>query len=173
MITKHTFGAVDVYSLSLDACPAAQSENVRSRERKAVDDMLTHVYGPGTKSAHHTDGAPYIIGHPEIHLSVSHCRRMAVIALAPFPIGIDVEEARPSLLRIAPRFLTSQEQENYATLPQLLEAWTLKEAAFKALRPGTPATRMPLPPAPLPYSIIHTGPHPDDGEVFMALVVKK
>ena len=36
-------------------------------------------------------GKPSIVGHPELHFSLSHCREAAVCVLSRRPIGIDVE----------------------------------------------------------------------------------
>ena len=35
-------------------------------------------------------GKPSIIGHPDIHFNLSHCREAVACAVSPHPIGIDV-----------------------------------------------------------------------------------
>lgn len=82
--------------------------------------------------SHHDDGSPYI---PEsgYNISVSHCKGMVAIACHPrYRIGIDIERWRNSLLKIKPRFLSTEEMEFYVTQDKLLLAWTAKEAVYKA-----------------------------------------
>lgn len=171
-ITRHIFGPVVVYTAELEQPGDASThgDDRHRREREAVQALVRHAFGPGIALEHRADGSPWIEAFPGQHISVSHSRGLAVLAVAPMPVGVDVEDPRPTLLRVAGRFLSEAEHQHYSTLPQLLEAWTLKEAAFKALRPGIPATAMPLPPAECPYTIIYSGPHPDFGTTHLAVV---
>ncbi|MCM1518783.1 MAG: 4'-phosphopantetheinyl transferase superfamily protein [Pseudoflavonifractor sp.] len=67
-----------------------------------------------------------------VNISLSHAREMIALAVSPRPVGIDIEFPRRQLVRVATKFLTQRELERYITLPQLLDAWTAKEAVFKA-----------------------------------------
>ncbi len=40
-------------------------------------------------------GKPFVIGHPEVHFNLSHCRIAVVCALSSHPVGVDVEHIRP------------------------------------------------------------------------------
>lgn len=156
MIETLVLGEVTVYILAYRRAEGEQTP--RRAEQNAVRRLVEAAFGPDARLEHHSDGAPYVAGSDRF-ISVSHSRTLAVLAVAPFPVGVDIEEPRPQLQRIAGRFLSAEEQQHYRTLPELLTAWTLKEAAYKALRPVLPATAMPLPPAPLPYTILHSAPY--------------
>lgn len=114
------------------------------REQAAVAHLVRHLFGPDATVAHRPDGSPAItapssaISLPTI--SISHSRLYAALALcrSGAPIGIDIEEWRTQLVRVAPRVLSPAETAVYATSPEmLLKAWTLKEALYKcALTPG-------------------------------------
>lgn len=132
----------NVHGVSVAVAPIEPADGLtrRQRERRCVDQMLSQLV-PGAVLTHAADGAPLLEG-VEMHISVSHCREYAAVALCPDgPVGIDIEQPRPSQLqRVASRFLTTDEQA--AIGPDhgsLLRAWTAKEAAYKLLRPATPS----------------------------------
>lgn len=112
----------------------------RCRERRAVASVLRHIFGGDTTLAHTAEGAPTLPQHPQLQISISHCRSLCAVAIADgsAQIGIDIEEARPQLERVAPRVLSAAEMDIYAPGSDgLLQAWTLKEALYKAaLTPG-------------------------------------
>lgn len=112
------------------------------RERQAVMRLLRHACGPDTELHHTPEGAPYVSEYGVYSVSVSHSRELAAIALSREPgiiVGVDVEEWRDQLPRVAPRVLDAAELEHYGKSDAgLIAVWTLKEALFKAsLRPGT------------------------------------
>lgn len=119
--------------------PIGQSDVPRAeRERNAILQMLEKLIGGPAVIEHTPDGAP-VIPDSDIHISVSHSRNYAALAWSQLPgFGIDIEEARLSQLQqIATRFLTQKEYDIYSCRPDgLLQAWTLKEAAFKTLQTG-------------------------------------
>lgn len=80
---------------------------------------------------HDPDGAPLLVGS-ELKVSVSHSRRFAAVAIDPRRrIGVDIEEPRlEQLRRVISKFLSSEELPFWGD--RLLEAWTAKEAVFKA-----------------------------------------
>lgn len=104
------------------------------RERLAVHAALNSLLdGEDFHYAHRPSGAPYLEGRPELSISVSHSLTLAAVALANGPVGIDIEQPRPQLQRIARRFLSDHEQANFGeSVEKLLRAWTAKEAIFKA-----------------------------------------
>ena len=80
-------------------------------------------------------GKPFIVGHPDIHFNLSHCREAAICAVSDRPIGIDVESIREfndSLVRYTMNEREVQEIEQ-AERPDVafIRLWTMKEAVLK------------------------------------------
>ena len=80
-------------------------------------------------------GKPAIMGHPEIHFNLSHCRAGVICVLSDRPVGVDIEsirEYRDSLTRYT---MNEQEQQQIATAERPDVAftclWTMKEAVLK------------------------------------------
>ncbi|MDO5394610.1 MAG: 4'-phosphopantetheinyl transferase superfamily protein [Bacteroidales bacterium] len=120
----------DIY---IDSIPDCGAGGRRESERRAVAEIIRRVL-PGCTLRHAQSGAPQIDG---MHVSVSHSRHYAAVALSERPVGIDIEESRTAQLeRVATRFLDDEEMAVGALSPvELLRAWTAKEAVFKALAP--------------------------------------
>lgn len=171
MIIQHSFGEVTLYSVALDDVGGTLSR--RDVEQHAVQRLVAAAFGPAAHLAHCPDGAPFITDMPDTYISVSHSRKMAALAVAAQPVGVDIEEPRPALLRVAARFLSPAQQRYYSGMDDLLKAWTLKEAAYKALRPAVPATLMLLPPEDVNYRIVFSGPFPAVYDLRLAIVVSR
>lgn len=85
-------------------------------------------------------GKPSIVGHPELHFSLSHCREAAVCVLSRRPVGIDVESVgryRESVARYAMndeelRCILQSEQREVA----FTRLWTMKESLLKLTGEG-------------------------------------
>lgn len=83
-------------------------------------------------------GKPYIDGHP-LYFNLSHSYHRAILATAPFEIGIDLEWMNPrrDMGRLARRFYAPAEAEAMSQLSEgklllhFYRAWTAKEAAYK------------------------------------------
>ncbi len=119
----------DVYILVKEINKVSSSR--RSNERMAITELLGEAI-PGARLGHHLNGAPFVHDHPNINISVAHSQSHAAIAIAEFPIGIDVEAPRQQLERVAQRFLSRLEFEDFNRMADgLLKAWTAKEAVFK------------------------------------------
>lgn len=80
-------------------------------------------------------GKPSLVGHPEIHFNISHCKAGIAVAVSDAPIGIDIEsyrEAHESLVRY-----TMNDEECRLIMASddpirtFTEYWTRKEAVFK------------------------------------------
>ncbi len=170
MISKDIFGPVELYSVEIEGC-AASGSGRREREYEAVGRLVREAFGPEAVLEHRADGSPIVAAAGESQISVSHSRHLAVLAVAPVAVGVDIEEAREQLVRIAGRFMTPEEQKVYSSPGLILKAWTLKEAAFKTLRPDSPATRMKLPPESCPYAVVYSGPHPRLPETFLSITI--
>lgn len=80
-------------------------------------------------------GKPSIVGHPDIHFNLSHCREAAVCAVADCPVGIDVESVRPIKEDLV-RYTMSDDEVNLIMSdphPDIAftRLWTMKEAVLK------------------------------------------
>ena len=80
-------------------------------------------------------GKPSIIGHPEIHFNLSHCREAVLCVLGDRPVGADIEsvrEYRESLVRYT---MNDDEQDLITRSPkpaiEFIKLWTMKEAVLK------------------------------------------
>ena len=130
-------------------------------EKAAIKQLMKEAFAGKTipRIDHHGSGAPFLTlpTGPEDGedaslpaISVSHCRPMAAIALAPHgvKVGIDCEsgDRLAQLDRVAPRFLSARQMPYWGRRPATLWAWSLKEALYKAAqRPGLPLECIPLP----------------------------
>jgi 4'-phosphopantetheinyl transferase len=68
------------------------------------------------------------------HISISHSFDFAAIALSNENIGIDIEQVKEKVLRIAPRFMETWHLKNLSHEDQMKKAtviWGTKEAIFK------------------------------------------
>jgi len=169
----------------LDTCiyTVAVAETQRCGRRKAetaaTSRLVAMALGAGARLAHRDDGAPYIDGCTSLHISITHARDIAALAVSCMqPVGIDIEYPRPQLLRVARRFLTPDEYSRIILHPgshdslltalnSLTQAWTLKEARFKAMPHPVHATLadIPLPDGWLPDHAVCPG----DGNPCVAL----
>ena len=84
-----------------------------------------------------SDGAPEI---PEKFCSMSHSLQYAVVGVANRPVGVDIEQHRPQIERIAKKFLHQEEAKQvpeHHKIVWLTRLWTAKEALYKVMRqPG-------------------------------------
>ena len=83
------------------------------------------------------DGAPEL---PEKFCSMSHSLQYAVVVVGDRPMGVDIEQHRPQIERIAKKFLHQEEVKQvpeHHKIEWLTRLWTAKEALYKAMRqPG-------------------------------------
>lgn len=100
---------------------------------KAVSRLISRVFGDNARIEHRPDGSPVIIGSSR-EISISHCTGMAALAVGKSQrIGIDIELPRPTLRRVADKFISATEFDRWgADDTMLLKAWTIKEALYKA-----------------------------------------
>ncbi len=80
-------------------------------------------------------GKPSIVGHPEIHFNMSHCREGVLCVLSDRPVGVDIEsirEYKESLVRYTMNDAEVRQIEQ-AQRPDLefIKLWTRKEAVLK------------------------------------------
>lgn len=119
---------------------AGQCNNQPVNAREAVGRALARLFPGGVVMLHTQAGAPYLQDRNDVAVSVSHSRRLAGVAVCHdgTPVGLDIEQPRPQLLRIASRFMSRHERLAYGSrLPLLTLVWSAKEAVYKAaLTPG-------------------------------------
>ena len=85
-------------------------------------------------------GKPFIVGHPELHFSLSHCKEAAVCVLSRKPVGIDIESIgryRDSVARYA---MSEEElamiQNSEQPEVTFIRLWTMKESLLKMTGEG-------------------------------------
>lgn len=85
-------------------------------------------------------GKPFIVGHPEIHFNLSHCREAVICAVSDQPIGVDVESIREYHDSLVHYTMNDQEvlQIEKAERPdvEFIRLWTMKEALLKLTGQG-------------------------------------
>ncbi|HEX4521711.1 MAG TPA: 4'-phosphopantetheinyl transferase superfamily protein [Gaiellaceae bacterium] len=104
------------------------------------DGALERVLRP---LAHERDshGRPFVPGHPELRLSMSHAEGMLLVAVADgCRVGVDVEIVRDRGISSLPAHALSERELNDLGEPPGLETflsyWTRKEAVLKAAGVG-------------------------------------
>ncbi len=127
--------------LLVNAAALASVDGIKSLSRRLEKlttwALVLEVFGKNAVIGHNDIGAPFIMGRSE-KISISHCADKVVLAVNPCGIiGVDAELWRPQLLRIKGKFLSHEEQSQICSNTELLRAWTIKEAVYKAaLTPG-------------------------------------
>ena len=85
-------------------------------------------------------GKPFVIGHPEVHFNLSHCRIAVVCALSSHPVGVDVEHIRPLNESLVHYTMNDGEVAEIMSSPHPDVAftclWTKKEALLRLLGTG-------------------------------------
>lgn len=129
----------DDITLGVTPIEADPDRTRTEREHAAVGDIIARFFGADARVGHRDSGAPYLVGREDISLSVSHSRDYAAVAFSSErTVGVDIEQWREQLLRVAPRVLSESEMAVYGVSSDLLlRAWTMQEALYKAaLTPG-------------------------------------
>ena len=85
-------------------------------------------------------GKPRIVGHPEVHFNLSHCRQAVVCAVSHQPVGVDVESVREYKESLIDYTMNVDEQAliRRAERPEVAftRLWTQKEALLKLTGEG-------------------------------------
>ena len=107
-----------------------------AEQRAAAYRLLGELTGGEVVVEHDDKGAPYLPDHPELSVSISHCRTAVAVAVSPEGrVGIDVECRRKIGEGLLERVCTADEQAavRAAADPtmEFLQLWTRKEAVLK------------------------------------------
>lgn len=109
----------------------------RERERALAYDVLCRLLGEEHPRLEHDDkGAPYLPEHPDLWVSISHCRTAVAVAVSPSGrVGIDVECRRKIGDGLMERVCTEDElaamRSAEDSVMAFLQLWTCKEAVLK------------------------------------------
>ena len=78
-----------------------------------------------------TDGKPYLEHGP--HISFSHTKDFAAVAIGHAPLGVDVERHRAKVKRVAKKFVNPADLAPQQTIAELTDLWCVKESMYKAI----------------------------------------
>lgn len=127
--------------------PRARAQFVRGRiVLRAALGLLLGLPPPRVPLVLTADGKPVLdpAAGCDLHFNVSHTDGVAVFAVGPVPVGVDVETHRDGrdLFGLVDRFFTPDERAQFRALPAELRAaaflrgWTGKEAILKGVGCG-------------------------------------
>lgn len=105
-------------------------------QRDAACRLLERLAGEPVTVGHDDKGAPYSVEYPDLHISISHCRKAVAVAISKDgPVGIDVECRRRVGEGLLERVCNEAEQVAVRTSKdptmEFLRLWTCKEAVLK------------------------------------------
>jgi phosphopantetheine--protein transferase-like protein len=87
------------------------------------------IYEPIQKNE---NGKPFLPTIP-LEISISHAFPFVAVAFAPKPLGIDIEEKKEKIRKVAQRVFSEKELSfAHNNLDYLAQLWTAKEALYKA-----------------------------------------
>lgn len=93
-------------------------------------------------------GQPYLVEHPNLFISISHCREAVAVAVAETPVGVDVESNKRYTPRLANYVLSEKELHTLQQADNIAQAftrlWTQKEAYVKQTGTGLTVALKPL-----------------------------
>ncbi|MCD8047585.1 MAG: 4'-phosphopantetheinyl transferase superfamily protein [Clostridiales bacterium] len=86
-------------------------------------------------------GKPYLLGRPDFRFNLSHSGLWAVCAVAPVPVGVDIQQERPVSVKLSRKFTAAEQQSlqgltSQAELRRIFDLWTMKEAYTKCIGLG-------------------------------------
>jgi phosphopantetheinyl transferase len=122
-------------SLRLLAEDEAKIKNIKLQQvrlqKLACRAVLAELIGNNEVGITYTE-----TGQPQIKdycISFSHTKNSVAVAVSNIPVGIDIEELTPRILKLYPRFMSPQEIDccNLDNLQELYYYWCAKEAMYK------------------------------------------
>ena len=80
-------------------------------------------------------GKPTLVGHPDIHFNLSHCREAVLCVVSDRPVGCDVESIREFHESLVRYTMNDAEVRQIEQAPhpatEFIRLWTMKEAVLK------------------------------------------
>ena len=122
-------------STSLKESEKQDFEKITHRERrlefKGVRQLRNELI-PNADISYDANGKPKT-GIKGVHISISHSAKSVLMGVSHIPIGIDIEEIHPRILRVQSKFLHPEESIHYSydMIEDLTLLWTIKESAYK------------------------------------------
>jgi len=134
-ITEHRNQLAQMYNQIWGDDANPQTTKSASPQKLAARNLIGTEF-PAHQLVFSEYGKPLLLPH-SAHINHSHAGDFALLAHHPnLSVGVDIEQIRPQLLRIYPRFCNSQEQMALGPNPPLellLLFWCAKEAMYKAI----------------------------------------
>lgn len=122
--------------VSLKDTSLARLEGMKSESHQkgflAVRMLLQHLGYTDYDLYYDEFGKPHL--YDGKHISISHSFDFSAIVISTKIVGLDIEQVKPKVLKIAPRFMDMSHLENLPERIQLQKAtvvWGVKEATFK------------------------------------------
>lgn len=118
-------------SQSVDRLKNMKSES-HQKGFLAIRKILEHLGLEDSDLTYSSEGKPQLKGYK--HVSISHSSEFSTIATSDYPIGIDLEQIKPKILKIAPRFMDCNHLKDLNEIESQLKAtfvWGIKESIFK------------------------------------------
>lgn len=134
-ITEHRDELAQMYNQIWGDWVNPETQTQGSAHKLAARNLIGTEF-PGHQLDFTTHGKPQL-QPPTAHINHSHAGNFAILAHHPHrSVGVDIEQLRPQLQRIYPRFCNQQEQQALGPNPSLdilLLFWCAKEALYKAI----------------------------------------
>lgn len=120
-------------SLTSDCISKLQSLRASDHRKAflAVRCLLKAADIPLTDLHYNQNGKPLL--KSGAHISISHAKHYAGVALSTSEVGLDIEEHRPKIQRVVNKFVNPNDQVPTESLADLTTLWCAKEAVYKAL----------------------------------------
>ena len=112
-----------------------------AEQSAAARSLLTEMLGEAAVVVHDDRGVPRLPQHPELNISISHCRTAVAVAISRIgAVGIDIESRRRIDPSLVTRICTPDERDavDRSDDPTMafLDLWTKKEAVLKCRGTG-------------------------------------
>lgn len=118
--------------------PITERDRITNKKKKdesiavrfVLAELLLACFGEdmSDKISSNENGKPYIIGRPDIFISLSHSDGTVAAVVSDKPVGIDIERIRPVTDKLKNRVC----KEKTETDEEFFKVWTVKEAYLKA-----------------------------------------
>lgn len=123
------------HTMSVSPAVYVQVRRPFGQQREQVQTLLQQILRSPVVMNHRADGAPVLVSHPEVEVSISHCLTAVAVAMAPRGtcVGVDVEDKAMQASHLLRRYAHQAERrilEENGIPPILL--WSAKETIYKA-----------------------------------------